>query len=112
MIKRRLDEPLDLCQINNLMMNVTNQLVKTFKRRKAYSSFKDNIWDANLADMKLISKFNKKTRLLFCVIDIFSKYAWVFSLKYKKVQLLPMHFKKLETIERNYIKKENQIKHV
>ena len=34
--------------------------------------------------MQLISKFNKGFRLLLCVIDIFSKYAWVFPLKDKK----------------------------
>ena len=34
--------------------------------------------------MQLISKFNKGTRFLLCVIDIFSKYAWVVSLKDKK----------------------------
>ena len=39
---------------------------------------------ADLADMQLISKFNKRLRLLLCVIDIFRKYAWVVSLKDKK----------------------------
>ena len=34
--------------------------------------------------MQLISKFNNGFRFLLCVIDIFSKYAWVFSLKDKK----------------------------
>ena len=34
--------------------------------------------------MQLISKFNKGVRFLLCVIDVFSKYAWVFSLKDKK----------------------------
>ena len=34
--------------------------------------------------MQLISKFNKKFRFLLCVIDIFSKYAWVIFLKDKK----------------------------
>ena len=34
--------------------------------------------------MQLISKFNKGFRFLFCVIDIFSKYAWVGLLKDKK----------------------------
>ena len=34
--------------------------------------------------MQLISKFNKGFRFLLCVIDIFSKYAWVVSLKDKK----------------------------
>ena len=34
--------------------------------------------------MELISKFNKVFRFLLCVIDIFSKYAWVIPLKDKK----------------------------
>ena len=46
--------------------------------------FKDNTWGADLADMQLISKFNKRFRFLLCVIDIFSKYAWVVPLKDKK----------------------------
>ena len=39
---------------------------------------------ADLADIQLISKFNKGFRFLLCVIDIFSKYAWVVSSKDKK----------------------------
>ena len=34
--------------------------------------------------MQLISKFNKGFRFLLCVIDIFSKCAWVVLLKDKK----------------------------
>ena len=34
--------------------------------------------------MQLISKFNKGFRFLLCVIDIFSKYAWVVPLKDQK----------------------------
>ena len=49
-----------------------------------YSTFKDNIWGADLTDMQLISKFNKGFRYLLCVIDIFSKYACVIPLKHKK----------------------------
>ena len=37
-----------------------------------------------MADLQLISKFNKRFRLLLCVIDIFSKYVWVVLLKDKK----------------------------
>ena len=49
-----------------------------------YSAFKDNIWAANLSNMQLISKFNKRFRCLLCVIDIYSKYAWVVPLNDKK----------------------------
>ena len=48
-----------------------------------YSSFKDDIWGANLADMQLVSKFNKGIRFSLCVIDIYSKYACVVPLKGK-----------------------------
>ena len=34
--------------------------------------------------MQLISKFNKGFRFLLCVIDIFSKYAWIVPLNDKK----------------------------
>ena len=52
-------------------------IIRNFKKRTVYSRFKDNIWDADLADMQLISKFNKGFRFSLCVIDIFCKYAWV-----------------------------------
>ena len=59
-------------------------ILKNISKRTVYSAFKDNIWGADLADMQLISKFNKGFRFLLCVIDIFSKYAWVIPLKDKK----------------------------
>ena len=46
-------------------------IIRKFKKRKAYSGFKDNIWGADLADMQLKSNFNKGFRFLLCVIDIF-----------------------------------------
>ena len=50
-------------------------IIRKFKKRKVYSTFKDNIWAADLADMQLISKLNKIFRFLLCVIYIYSKYA-------------------------------------
>ena len=58
--------------------------IREFKKRKVYSTFKDDIWDTDLADMQLISTFNKRFRFLLCVVHIFSKYAWVVPLKDKK----------------------------
>ena len=43
-------------------------VIRKFKKRKVYSSFKDNIWDADLADMQLISKYNKGIRYILCAI--------------------------------------------
>ena len=49
-----------------------------------YSSFKDNIWGVDLADMQLISKCNKGIKYILCAIDLFSKYVFVVPLKDKK----------------------------
>ena len=43
----------------------------------------DNIWGKDLADIKLISKFNKGLRFFLFVINIYSKYTWVIPLKDK-----------------------------
>ena len=59
-------------------------IIRKFKKRKVYLAFKDNIWGVDLADMQLLSKYNKGIRFLLCVIDIFSKCAWVAPLKDKK----------------------------
>ena len=59
-------------------------IIRKFKKIKVYSGFRDNIWGADLAGMILISKFNKVFSFLLCVIDVFSKYAWVIPLKRKK----------------------------
>ena len=54
------------------------------KKKKVHTAFKDNIWGADLADMQLLSRYNTGIRFLLCLIDIFSKYAWVVPLKDKK----------------------------
>ena len=59
-------------------------IIKKFRKRNVYSGFRDNIWGADLANMQLISKFNKRFRFLLCVIDTFSKYASVIPLQDKK----------------------------
>ena len=88
-----------LNKINKLQMNFINQLIKKkFKKIRVYSLFKDNIWGVGLADMQLINKFNKGTRFLLCVIDIFSivsKYSWVVTLKDKKGVTIVNAFQKV-----------------
>ena len=59
-------------------------VIRKFNKRKVHSPFIDNICGANVGDMQLISKFNKRFRFLLCIINIYSKYAWVIPLKDKK----------------------------
>ena len=60
-----------------LAEDLQKPIIRKLEKRKVYSSFTDNIWDADLADMQLISKYNKGVIFLLCVVDIYSKYAWV-----------------------------------
>ena len=81
-----LSSALQLANKENIQLadELHKPIIRKFKKRKVYSSFRDNIWGVDLADMQLLSKFNKGFRFLLCVIDIFSKYAWVVPLKNKK----------------------------
>ena len=46
-------------QSEELAEELHKPIIRKFKKRKAYSAFKDNIWGADLADVQLIRKFNK-----------------------------------------------------
>ena len=81
--------------MNKWLKNYTNQFLEIFKKRTVYSGFRDSIWGADLAEIQLISKFNKGFRFLLCVIDIFSKYTWVVSLKDKRGISLVNAFQKI-----------------
>ena len=61
--------------LNNeiLAEKLHKSIIKNFKRRKVYSSFKDNIWG----------------------VDLFSRYAWVIPLKNKKGESIVERFKKI-----------------
>ena len=77
------------------------QITKKFKRQKVYSSFRDNIWGVNLADMQSLNKYNKGIKYLLSAINLFSKYAWVVPLKNKRGITIVNAFKKIISKERN-----------
>ena len=72
-------------------------IIRKFKRRKVYSSFKDNVWGVDLADMQSLRKYNKEIKYLLCAIDIFSKYAWFVPLKNKQISTVINAFQKIIT---------------
>ena len=78
-----------------LANEIHKPIIKKFKKRKVYSSFRDNIWGVDLADMQSLSKCNKGIKYLLCTIDIFSKYVWVISLKDKTGTITVNAFKKI-----------------
>ena len=67
---------------NQQLANELHKLIsRKFKRWRVYFSFKDNIWGEDLADMVLISKYNKGIRYLLYAIDL---YPWFVPIKDKK----------------------------
>ena len=73
----------EIKQNQQLANELHKPIIRKFRKRKVYS-FKDNIWGVDLADMQLISKYNKAIRYLLCATDLFSKYDFVVPLKVKK----------------------------
>ena len=64
-------------------------------KRKVQSPFINNIWGADLADMQLINKFNKRLRFLLCVVEIYSNMHGVIPLKDKKGIAINNSFQKM-----------------
>ena len=56
-------------QNEQLAEELRKAIIRKLKKRKVHAAFKDNIWDVDLADMQLLSKYNKGTRFLLCVIE-------------------------------------------
>ena len=70
-------------------------IIIKFNKRKVNSPFIDSIWGGDLAEMELINRFNEGFRFLLCIIDIYSKYAWVIPLKDKKGTTITNAFQKM-----------------
>ena len=78
-----------------LSKELQKPIIRKFIKGKVHSRFIDNIRGAGLADMELITKFNKAIRFLLCVIEIYSKYAWVIPLKDKKAITITSAYQKI-----------------
>ena len=101
-----------LANNEQLAKELQKPIIKNFKKGTVYSAFNDNIWGADLADMQPISKLNKGFRFLLCVIDIFSKYAWVVPLKDKKGVTIVNAFQKILDDAKQSLKDDvNQTRH-
>ena len=57
-------------QNKKLAEELHKPIIKKFEKRKVHAAFKDNIWSTDLTDMQLLSRYNKGSRFLLCVIDI------------------------------------------
>ena len=79
-------------------------IIRKFEKHKGYLSFKDNIWEADLADMQLIIKFNKGFSFLMCVIDTYNKHKSVVPVKDKKAITITNALQKVLSLGANQTK--------
>ena len=92
-------------KLKKIAEELNKPIIRNFNKKEVHSSFIYNIWGAGLADMQLISKFNKGFRFLLCVIDINSKYAWVNTLKDKKGIIIGNAFQNILDESKRKLKK-------
>lgn len=81
---------------------------RNFLRRKTKMVGIDNMWQMDLSDLQKLSKYNKGYRYLLCIIDTFSRFAFVEPIKTKTGKEITAVFEKL--IERT--KRKPKLIHV
>ena len=81
--------------MEDLSEELNKPVIHKFKRKKTIVNYIDHIHSADLVDIKMYSKINKGYNYIFTNIDIFSKYAWAFPIKTKKIQDVKLCFQKI-----------------
>ena len=81
--------------MEGLSEELNKPVIHKLERKKAIVIYIDHIHSADLVDMKNYSKINKGYNYIFTNIDIFSKYAWAFPVKSKKIQDVKLCFQKI-----------------
>ena len=77
MVYKFFDKKTEISGVNTTLATQNQQLAeelhkpiaKKFKNRKIHAAFKDNIWDADLAEMQLLSRYNKGIIFLLWTMD-------------------------------------------
>ena len=81
------------------MEDLSNELnkptIQKFERQKVIVNYINEIHSADLVDMTQYSKMNRGYKYIFTNIDIFSKIAYAFPLKSKKIQDIKPCFEKI-----------------
>ena len=99
MVYKFFDKKSSESRVNEPNYQLKNELhkpiIKKFEKRKVYSSFRENIWGVDLADMQSQSKYNKGIKYLLCAIDLSSKNSWIIPLKDKRGTSIVNAFQKI-----------------
>lgn len=67
----------------NVVKEIHRNARINFPRRRVITKDIDDLWQADLIDMKAYAKENRGYKFILVVIDTFSKYSWAYPLKQK-----------------------------
>ena len=90
--------------MQDLSEELNKPVINKFERKKVIVNHIDEIHSCDLVDMQKYSKVNREYKYIFTNIDIFSKYAWSFPIKSKKISDIKSCFEKIfKERKRKYI---------
>ena len=81
--------------MENLSQELNKPTINKFERQKIIVNHINEIHSTDLVDMSQYSKMNKGYKYIFTNIDVFSKIAYAFPLKSKKIQDIKSCFEKI-----------------
>ena len=81
--------------MNELSEELNKSVINKFPKNKIIVNCIDEIHSCELVDMVKYSRMNKGYKYIFTNIDIFSKYAWSFPVKAKKISDIKPCFQKI-----------------
>ena len=81
--------------MNDLSNELHKPVINKIPRKKIIVNYIDEIHSCDLVDMQKYSRMNKGFEYIFTNIDVFSKYAWSFPIKSKKISDIKPCFQKI-----------------
>ena len=81
--------------MNDLSEELNKPVINKFPRKKIIVNYIDEIHNCDLVDMQKYSRMNKGYKYIFTNTDVFSKYAWSFPIKSKKISDIKPCFQKI-----------------
>ena len=81
--------------MDDLSNELNKAVINKCERKKVIANHIDEIRSCDLVDMAKYSRINKGYKYIFTNIDIFSKYAYAFAIKSKKIQDIKPCFQKI-----------------
>ena len=81
--------------MENLSQKLNKPTIQKFERQKVIVNHINEIHSTDLVDMTLYTKMNRGYKYIFTSMDVFSKIAYAYPIKSKKIQDIKPCFEKI-----------------